>query len=149
MHHPFKRHLSLIVLLTALLPSAGAAQTVAASQPQLPMCIPLVNGYPAGVPRWEWGQVGEHLFWPCRAKLGAPVVWFGVSCLHGSCSHRKLGDAITEITRASAKVATAKRLWEQNIQFDYSVALEQTPRGALAREWADTLKRRKPIWSAS
>lgn len=149
MRHPFSHLLSLIALLAALLPGAAAAQAAAGSPPPLPMCIPLVNGYPAGVPRWEWGQVGEHLFWPCRAKLGAPVVWHGISCLHGSCSHRRMGDAITEITRASAKVSTAKRLWEQNILFGYDVAAEQSQRGALAREWADTLRRRKAVWTGS
>lgn len=149
MHHRFLSRLMLSCALALLWPAAALAQSPTGSPPPLPMCIPMVNGFPAGVPRWEWGDVGEHLFWPCRAKLGAPVEWFGVSCLHGSCSHRRMGDAITEITRASAKVATARRLWEQNIQFGYGVAAEQTPRGALAREWGAILARRKAIWMGS
>ena len=149
MHHPFLCRLMLSFVLAVLWPVGALAQLPASSQPPLPMCIPMVNGYPAGVPRWEWGDVGEHLFWPCRAKLGAPVEWFGISCLHGSCSHRKMGEAMTEITRASAKVGAARRLWEESITFDYSVATEQTPRGALAREWGAILARRKSIWMGS
>lgn len=148
MRHPLRRLLISLAFI-ALWPFGALAQSPAGNPPPLPACIPLVNGFPAGVPRWEWGQVGEHLFQPCRARLGAPVVWYGISCLHGSCKHRLLGEAMTEVTRASAKVTTARRLWEANVLFDYSVAVEQTPRGALAREWGAILARRKAIWMAS
>ena len=59
-----------------------------------------------------------------------------------------MGEAITEVTRASAKVATAKRIWAENVGFDYAAVInEQTPRGALAREWIAILRERRGEFS--
>ena len=141
------RHL-LTCLLFALLPFAAAAQTAPDARPALPPCIPLVNGFPAHVPRYVYGQHGEHVFIACRAKAGAPVAWHGLSCLHSVCSAKAMGEAITEVTRASAKVATAKRIWAENVGFDYAAVInEQTPRGALAREWLAILSERRGEFS--
>lgn len=134
-------------ILTAciLLLAAGLAQ----AQAPRPACYPLINGYPAGVPRVEFGQVGTHVYWPCSDSKGAPPTWWGFSCPNASCSSTAaLSGVISRITRASAKVGTANAEWDKAVAYDCArVQAEQTARGALCRERAATLRANLAAWA--
>ncbi len=100
------------------------------------------------MPRWQWGVKGLHIFWACRDSKGANVVWSGFSCLHANCSNAVLAAADKQITRASAKVATANALWDQHVKFDCNVAKDQqTEIGALCRERKAIFARRYIEWT--
>lgn len=116
---------------------------VAWAQSVLPPCIPLVRGYPVGVPKIVTGDVGLHIFQYCSDSKGAKPQPFGLSCIKRQCSEQAMGAAIEAVTRASAKVGTAREHWDRHIKFDCTedVRSEQTERGALCRErWGILLK---------
>lgn len=149
MHHRFLCRQMLSFVLAALLPAAALAQQPAGTPPvPRPACIPLVNGYPTSLPRYEWGQQGWHIFWACSDIKAAPATWYAISCLHNVCSLKTLSAVLTQITRASAKVSTANALWDQHIAFDCAaVRQEPTQRGALCRERTAIFRDKLPGWA--
>lgn len=125
----FVRAIVALVLLPIAL-SAAHAQAVP------PPCFPLVNGnHPIG-PRAVLGDVGVHVFWFCSARSDQPAKEYGFSVpLAQAEQWHLLNDAIAQITKASAKVATAQRLYSEAFNYQcVQVAKERTARGRMCRE---------------
>lgn len=134
-----------IVIAALLMLAAGLAQ----AQAPRPACYPLINGYPAGVPRVAYGTVGAHVYWQCSDSKGSPPGWYGMSCSYAVCSSDAvLAGVVSRITRASAKVGTANSEWDKAVTFECAKVLaEQTARGALCRERAATLRANAAAWT--
>lgn len=111
-------------ILLLLAPLAGWAQV------KLPPCVPLVYGHPVGMPGYARGAVGQHVFWMCTDAKGQNARWYGFSCATGSCSYDVFAASLRSITRASAKVGTAKAEYTRHIGFDCDVP---QPTGSAAR----------------
>lgn len=103
--------IAIAVLLLGALPAQ--AQPVKA-----PPCMPLVYGYPVGTPAYARGTVGQHIYWRCTDSKQSEPKWFGFSCAHGSCIQSLWAGSISTITRASAKVSTAKAEYLKHVSFD-------------------------------
>lgn len=129
-----------LATLTLVLPAHG--QTV-----PRPACYPLVNGYPVGTPQQRIGTVGIHVFWFCSDSKGGPPRAEGVSCIKAQCAEAMVGEAVSAVTRASAKVGTANSLWDKHVQFNCpDVEKEQTARGRLCRERKAFLEANRAAW---
>lgn len=137
----FVRAFVALVLLPLAL-SAAHAQAVP------PPCFPLVNGtHPVG-PRAVLGDVGVHVFWFCSARSDQPAKEYGFSVpLAQAEQWHRLNDAIAEITKASAKVATAQRLYSEAFSYQcVQVASENSARGRMCRERQRVLDARLATW---
>lgn len=110
----------------------AGAQTGAAPPP----CFPLVNGvHPIG-PRAVLGEVGVHVFWFCSPRVDQAAKEYGFSVPMSLVENwQALNAAVAEISRASAKLSTAQRLYAEAFTYQcVQVAQEQTARGALCRD---------------
>ncbi len=95
-----------------------ALPMLAQAQPAPPPCFPLVNGYSVGAPKIINTDIGTHLFWFCGDVKRTKVEVAGFSCEKARCSETALSAAIFSVTRASAKVGTAKELWATAVTLD-------------------------------
>lgn len=151
MHSRVSRLLSTVALGLALavgLPTPASAQAQASVGAPAPPCFPLVNGtHPIG-PRAVLGDVGLHVFWFCSARSDQAAKEYGFSVpLAQAEQWHRLNDAIAEITKASAKVATAQRLYSEAFSYQcVQVASEQTARGRMCRERQRILDARAATW---
>jgi len=105
-------------IATAVLLAAASIAASAQGEPEPPACFPLVNGYPVGTPKIIKTEVATHLFWFCGDVKRTKVELTGLSCPAGECSESAWSAAVHAVTRASAKVGTAKRLWAANVQIN-------------------------------
>lgn len=127
------KHLLVCILLAPLVALAQA--------PSAPPCFPLVNGYPASLPAVVSGEIGTHIYWTCSDRNGAQPYIAGWSCLKDQCSKSVLASVIYQITRASARVGTAKAMWSEYVTTNCAEARknEDTPMGALCWERIDLM----------
>lgn len=141
-----KRLSLFLALLTPVLALAQAAT---------PACIPMVNGYPQGLPVIYQTTRYCHAYWMCNAKNGASGVVEGLSW------RRSLSACTTdavfqvawpkamEVHAASAKVGTAHRLWRESVTFgcdDPRVHGENSDRGRMCRERNAVFVANRAIW---
>lgn len=124
--------------LGALVAFVLSAMAIGAAHAQAtpPPCFPLVNGtHPIG-PRAVLGSHGVHVFWFCSPRSDQMAKEYGFSVPLGQAEQwHRLNGAVGEITKASAKVATAQRVYSEAFSFQcVQVAGEQTARGRMCRE---------------
>lgn len=114
----------------------GLTFGVAYGQAAPPPCFPLINGVHTIGPRAVLGEVGLHVFWFCSPRVGQAAQEYGFSVPLASAEQwHRLNDAVAEISRASAKVSTAQRLYGEAFAYQCaSVAGERTARGHMCRE---------------
>lgn len=111
-----KRLIFLLVLL--------AAPLFAHAQASPPMCIPMVNGYPQGLPVVSESVRYCHAYWLCNTKGGEMGLVEGVSwpkrvsACGADAVLRAVWPKAMEVQVASATVGTAHRLWRENIAID-------------------------------
>lgn len=108
-------------------PSTGAAP---------PPCFPLVNGTHTLGPRAVLGEHGIHVFWMCSPRVDQAAQEYGFSVPLAKIDQwHELNDAVAEISKASAKVGTAQRIYSEKIGYRcVDVAAERTSRGRMCRE---------------
>lgn len=115
----------------------------AQAQAATPMCIPMVNGYPQGLPVVHPTSRYCHAYWMCNTKAGDAGTVEGVSWPRtmSACTSDAMLLAIwpraMEVQQASAKVGTAHRLWREGVAFgcdDPRVHAEDSDRGRMCRE---------------
>lgn len=126
------RFLGFLVAFVLSAMAIGAAHAQATPPP----CFPLINGtHPIG-PRAVLGLHGVHVFWFCSARSDQAAKEYGFSVpLAQAEQWHRLNEAVAEITRASAKVATAQRLYTDAFGYQcVQVASENTARGRMCRE---------------
>lgn len=128
-----------LILIFALI-----APAFAFAQAAPPMCIPMVNGYPQGLPVAHQTTRYCHAFWLCNTKAGDSGTVEGISWRRSTWSSCST-DAVLqvawpkamEVQQASAKVGTAHRLWRESVAFgcdDPRIHAEDSDRGRMCRE---------------
>lgn len=117
-------------IILALLSTTAAAQLLV-----VPPCFPLVNGTHVGTPRHISGDVGQHVFWACSPRGGAPRE-YGFSCMHGQCSNAVMAGVMAAIASTSTKLTAAQSAYTQHVAYTCAgtVLTESTDRGKLCRE---------------
>lgn len=119
----------LIALLLALPALAQAA-------PPFPECIPGVRGHPVSYPRSYSTSGYWHVAWFCldaaRDKATKAHV-FGFTCRAGKCDEYIFSAAVYAVTRASAKVGTARTFWNEHVRTDCTAATPDDPALCAAR----------------
>ena len=111
------------------------------AQPAPPPCFPLVNGYPVGSPKVIRTQVATHLFWFCGDVKRTKVEVAGWSCPAEQCSEAVFSAAVSAVTRASAKVGTARTLWAESVPVDCA-----TDTGPMCAERNRLIQENAPLW---
>lgn len=130
--------------LTLFLAGLLIVGSYAIGQSSVPMCIPMVNGYPQGLPVVHTTTRYCHAYWLCNTKVGDAGTVEGLSWRRtswSSCSTDAVLNAAwpkaMEVQQASAKVGTAHRLWREGVAFgcdDPKVHAEDSDRGRMCRE---------------
>lgn len=141
---------SLALAASVLYMGAASAQTPSATGASPPPCFPLINGsHPIG-PRAVIGQVGLHVFWACTGNVTKPAGVYGFSVpIEKAEQWHHLTAAVHEISRATAKVSTAQRLYSEAFRYDCpDVVKEQSSRGRLCRERDRMLAENSDRWLA-
>jgi hypothetical protein len=113
------------------------------AQPAPPPCFPLINGYPLGAPKIIKTEVGTHLFWFCGDVKRTKVEVAGLSCEAGQCSDAAFAAAVSAVTRASAKVGTARALWAESVTVDC-----KTDTRPLCVERSSLIEQNRAAWRA-
>ena len=126
----------LLSILLALPLSAHA-------QPAPPPCFPPINGYPVGVPKIIRTDVGTHLFWFCGDVKRTKVEVAGWSCPANQFSDAAFAAAVSAVTRASAKVSTARALWAESVTVDC-----KTDTRPLCAERSSLIEQNRAAWRA-
>ena len=101
-----------------------------------PRCIPLVNGYPEGLPIVHQTARYCHVYQMCNNKDGTRGWVEGISA-PGTCSQAAIAPAVAAVHAATAKVGTAHAQWRQTVRFgcnDPKVYSESSDRGTMCRE---------------
>jgi hypothetical protein len=120
-----------------------ALPALAMAQVEPPACFPLVNGYPQGVPKVIKTDIGTHLFWFCGDVKRTKVEVAGLSCEAGQCSDAAFAAAVSAVTRASAKVGTARALWAESVTVDC-----KTDTRPLCVERSSLIEQNRAAWRA-
>lgn len=146
----FLRNLTLFLCGALLIGSAAIGQSTT------PMCIPMVNGYPQGVPVVHSTTRYCHAYWMCHTKDNSAGTVEGISWKRPTwtaCSVdaalRTLWTPAMEVQQASAKVGTAHRLWRENVPFgcdDPKIHAEDSDRGRMCRERNAVFKENRDRW---
>lgn len=141
----FLRNLTLFLAALLLIGSAAIGQTA------LPMCIPIVNGYPDGPPVLRQTTAFCHVYQLCNSKDGSVGQVEGISWPRAgqACDMLKAWPQAMQVHAASAKVTTAHELWRENVKFgctERAILAEQSSRGRMCRERHVLLRDNKRAW---
>jgi len=134
---------ALVIFLLALFSG------IAHAQPAFPDCIPGIRGHTVSAPVHQVVGEYQHVAWFCT-DAGRTRWWAaGFTCRAGSCVPEAVGRAIYDVTRASAKVGTARALWSAGVTINCAASTLPAPDQALcdARDaWIDS---NKTAWHAN
>lgn len=123
-----------LALLLLLVAGGAKAQSTA------PPCMPLLYGKTTTtLPTYVSGVVGDHMYWKCSytdAKKKLVVGTFGPSCPKSLCSPLVFSEALATITNSTAKVTTAKTVYQRFVtrNCDATARAETSAFGDLCRE---------------
>ena len=123
-------------ILFGLVATVLASTVLAQASP--PMCLPMVNGYPQGLPIVSESTRFCHAYWLCNTKGGEMGLVEGVSwpkrisACRADAVLQTVWPKVMEVHAASATVGTAQRLWRE------AVPIDCYDKAALARASLDT-----------
>jgi hypothetical protein len=94
-----------------------------------------------GAPKVIRTETATHLFWFCGDVKRTKVEVAGWSCPADQCSDAAFSAAVSAVTRASAKVGTARTLWADLVPVDCA-----TDTGPMCTERNRLIEDNAPAW---
>jgi hypothetical protein len=136
-----------LALSSSLVVAPAVAQELPSDGPAPPAMYFGLNGYPLSTPKFEFTTKYKHIAWMYgdRARTGVWVT--GFSCRAGHCLDAVFGEAVMEVTRASAKVRTADALWRKYVTVNCSKPQADPLNADMCNDRAAWIERNRKVWA--